>query len=164
LSRDGGKETGLEIDRLDDVLPAALGGDVSFAAGCGFTDGTDDQLAEAVELAASADVTIVTVGDIAGMFGIGTSGEGCDVADLSLPGRQGEVVEAVLATGTRVVLVLVTGRPSALGEYARRCAAIVQAFMPGVEGSDVLARVLTGELNPSGRLPIGIPSGHGAQP
>lgn len=164
LSRDGGKETGLEIDRLDDVLPAALGGDVSFAAGCGFTDGTDEQLAEAVELAASADVTIVTVGDIAGMFGIGTSGEGCDVADLRLPGRQGELVEAVLATGTRVLLVLVTGRPYALGEYAGRCAAIVQAFMPGVEGSDVLARVLTGELNPSGRLPIGIPSGHGAQP
>lgn len=164
LSRDGGRETGLEIISLEDVLPGALGGDVSFAAGCGFTDGTDEQLAEAVALAAAADVAIVTVGDIAGMFGIGTSGEGCDVADLRLPGRQGELVEAVLATGTKVVLVLVTGRPYALGDYAERCAAIIQAFMPGVEGSGVLARILTGELNPSGRLPIGIPAGHGAQP
>ncbi|MCC2592153.1 glycoside hydrolase family 3 C-terminal domain-containing protein [Tessaracoccus sp. OS52] len=164
LTRDGGHETGLEILSLRDALPAALGGEVVFTEGCGFTDGTDEQLSEAVRVASEADLVILTVGDIAGMFGVGTSGEGCDVADLRLPGRQGELVEAVLATGTKVVLVLVTGRPYALGEYVERCAAIVQAFMPGVEGTGVLVRILTGELNPSGRLPIGIPGGHGNQP
>lgn len=80
------------------------------------------------------------------------------------PGRQCELVDAVLATGTPTVLLLITGRPYALGEYADRCAAIVQAFMPGVEGSDVLARILTGEVNPSGRLPIAIPRLRGGQP
>ena len=156
-------ETGLEIRGLDEALRAALG-EVSFAPGTGFMDGTDDELAAAVEQAAAADVAVVTVGDIAGMFGEGTSGEGCDAVDLRLPGRQGELVERVLATGTPTVLVLVTGRPYAVGEYADRCAAVVQAFMPGVEGADALAGVLTGAINPSGRLPIGLPAHHGGQP
>ncbi|AQX16123.1 glycosyl hydrolase [Tessaracoccus lapidicaptus] len=159
-----GTETGLDIRRLDDALRAALGDDVTFATGTGFTSGTDEDLAAAVAAAAAAEVAVVTLGDIAGMFGEGTSGEGCDVVDLKLPGRQGELLDAVLATGTPTILLLVTGRPYALGEYADRCAAIVQAFMPGVEAADVLAGVLTGTLNPSGRLPIAIPSHHGGQP
>ena len=164
LSRFPGKQTGLEIRSLDEVLPGALDGDLSFAGGCGFLGGTDEELDEAVELAASADLAIVTVGDIAGLFGIGTSGEGCDVVDLALPGRQGELLERVLQTGTPTVLLLVTGRPYALGDYAARCVAIVQAFMPGVEGAEALADVLTGVTNPSGRLPIAIPALRGGQP
>ncbi len=158
-----GTETGLEIRGLDEALRAVLG-TVTFTAGTGFMDGTDEDLAAAVEAASAAEVAVVTVGDIAGMFGDGTSGEGCDAVDLRLPGRQGELVEAVLATGTPTVLVLVTGRPYAVGEYADRCAAVVQAFMPGVEGADALAGVLTGAINPSGRLPIGLPAHHGGQP
>lgn len=158
-----GTETGLEIRGLDEALRAVLE-TVTFAAGTGFMDGTDEDLAAAVEAASAAEVAVVTVGDIAGMFGDGTSGEGCDAVDLRLPGRQGELVEAVLATGTPTVLVLVTGRPYAVGEYADRCAAVVQAFMPGVEGADALAGVLTGGINPSGRLPIGLPAHHGGQP
>ena len=61
----------------------------------------------------TADLAVVTVGDLAGLFGTGTSGEGCDVVDLSLPGVQAELVEAVLATGTPVVLVARDGRPYA---------------------------------------------------
>ena len=158
-----GTETGLEIRGLDEALAAELG-TVTFTAGTGFMDGTDEDLAAAVEAASAAEVAVVTVGDIAGMFGDGTSGEGCDAVDLRLPGRQGELLEAVLATGTPTVLVLVTGRPYAVGEYADRCAAVVQAFMPGVEGADALAGVLTGAINPSGRLPIGLPAHHGGQP
>ena len=158
-----GTETGLEIRGLDEALRAELG-TVTFTAGTGFMDGTDEDLAAAVEAASAAEVAVVTVGDIAGMFGDGTSGEGCDAVDLRLPGRQGELLEAVLATGTPTVLVLVTGRPYAVGEYADRCAAVVQAFMPGVEGADALAGVLTGAINPSGRLPIGLPAHHGGQP
>lgn len=164
MARFPGNQTGLEIRGLDDALASALGTELLLAEGCGFTDGTDEQLAEAVRAATEADVAVLTVGDIAGLFGIGTSGEGCDVADLNLPGRQGELVEAVLGTGTPTILVLVTGRPYALGAYAERTAAIIQAFMPGVEGSEAIAGVITGELNPSGRLPIGIPNNHGGQP
>ncbi|HJE50608.1 MAG TPA: glycoside hydrolase family 3 C-terminal domain-containing protein [Tessaracoccus flavescens] len=163
LMRHPGVPLGLDIRGLDEALRDRLG-NVTFERGCGFTDGTDEELQAAVEAATSADVAILTVGDLAGMFGVGTSGEGCDVVDLALPGRQGELVEAVLSTGTPTILVLVTGRPYSLGEYADRCAAIVQAFMPGVEGGDVIADVLTGAINPSGRLPIAIPAHRGGQP
>ena len=77
----------------------------------------------------------LAVGDHPGLFGRGTSGEGCDAEDLSLPGIQDELVEALIETGTPVVLVVVSGRPYALGRYAGRVAAIVQAFLPGEEGA-----------------------------
>ncbi|MEV6036676.1 glycoside hydrolase family 3 N-terminal domain-containing protein [Nonomuraea sp. NPDC052116] len=111
----------------------------------------------AAEVAAEADLALVFVGDRAGLFGGGTSGEGCDVADLRLPGLQPDLVEAVLATGTPTVLVVVSGRPYALGAYKDRVAALVQAFFPGVEGAAAVAGVLSGRVNPSGRLPVQIP-------
>ena len=107
---------------------------------------------------------MLAVGDKAGLFGRGTSGEGCDVADLSLPGLQGELVERVLATGTPVILVVVSGRPYALGAYADTAAAIVQAFMPGEEGGPAIAGILSGRLVPTGKLPVQIPAHPGAQP
>ncbi|NLE96616.1 MAG: glycosyl hydrolase [Propionibacterium sp.] len=164
LSRYPGKQVGLPIRALDEALESLFDEPLTKVAGSGFTEGSDEEIAEAVAAARGAEVAILTVGDIAGLFGVGTSGEGCDVVDLALPGRQGELVEAVLATGTPTVLVLITGRPYALGEYADRCAAIVQAFMPGVEGADAIAGVLSGRVNPSGHLPIAIPALRGGQP
>ena len=96
---------------------------------------------------------MLVVGDHAGLFGRGTVGEGCDRDDLELPGVQRELVEAVLATGTPVVLVLLTGRPYAVDWALDRCAAVVQAFFPGEEGGAAVAGVLSGRVNPSGRLP-----------
>ena len=121
-------------------------------------------LAAAVAAAQAADVAVVAVGDLAGLFGQGTSGEGCDAVDLTLPGLQAELVEAVLATGTPTVLVVVSGRPYALGAFADRCAAIVQAFMPGEEGGGAIARSPHRDVNPSGKLPVGIPAHPGGQP
>ena len=163
LARYEDGRTGLEIETLPEALGSVLDAPL-FVRGTGFMDGTDEEIAEALEAAKRSELAILTLGDIAGMFGGGTSGEGCDVASLDLPGRQGELLDAVLATGTPVVLVLVTGRPYALGRYAERCAAIVQAFMPGVEGSGAIARVLSGEVVPSGHLPIAIPNTPGGQP
>lgn len=164
LSRFEDHGTGLDIKTLPEALQEITDSSVEFVVGTGFMDGDDDGIAQAVEAAKNADTAILTLGDIAGLFGQGTSGEGCDVEDLSLPGRQGELLDAVLETGTPVVLVLITGRPYAMGKYADRCAAIVQAFMPGVEGSDAIAGVLSGDLNPSGKLPIAIPNSPGGQP
>ena len=144
--------------------PALAGSQIEYARGVDFTDLDDSGIAQAAEAARNAEVAVVTVGDLAGLFGRGTSGEGCDVVDLRLPGRQGDLVEAVLATGTPTVLVLVAGRPYALGQFVDRTAAIVQCFMPGVEGGPALVSVLTGESNPSGKLPVQIPDHIGGQP
>ena len=163
LARYEDGRTGLDIETLPEALGSVLD-DPVFVRGTGFMEGTDEEIAEAVVAAKNSELAILTLGDIAGMFGEGTSGEGCDVASLDLPGRQGELLDAVLGTGTPVVLVLVTGRPYALGAYADRCAAVVQAFMPGVEGAGAIARVLSGEVSPSGRLPIAIPNTPGGQP
>lgn len=163
LARYEDGRTGLDIETLPEALGSVLD-DPLFVRGTGFMEGTDEEIAEAVAAAKNSELAILTLGDIAGMFGEGTSGEGCDVASLDLPGRQGELLDAVLGTGTPVVLVLVTGRPYALGAYADRCAAVVQAFMPGVEGAGAIARVLSGEVSPSGRLPIAIPNTPGGQP
>ncbi|MBM9623110.1 glycoside hydrolase family 3 N-terminal domain-containing protein [Streptomyces zhihengii] len=137
---------------------------VRFAEGCDVTGPDTSRIADAVALARDADVCVAVVGDRAGLFGRGTSGEGCDAADLSLPGVQGELLDALLATGTPVVAVLVTGRPYALGRWADRLAAVVQAFFPGEEGGPALAGVLSGRVNPSGRLPVSVPYGPGGQP
>jgi beta-xylosidase len=110
---------------------------------------------DAVAAARDAEVCIVALGDTSGLFGRGTSGEGCDAENLVIPGV--ELLEQVLETGTPVVLVLLTGRPYALGPYLDRCAAIVQAFLPGEEGGPAVAGVLTGRVSPAGRLPVSVP-------
>lgn len=149
---------------LESLGKAYAGAEVTHAFGAPITEYDESRIGEAAEVAAAADLAVVTVGDVAGMFGAGTSGEGCDVEDLKLPGAQQELVEAVLATGTPVVLVVISGRPYALGGIAERCAAVVQSFFPGEEGGPALADLLTGAIEPSGRLPIGIPVHPGGQP
>ncbi|WP_194926257.1 glycoside hydrolase family 3 protein [Catenulispora pinisilvae] len=124
----------------------------------------DRQIAEAVAAARGAQVCVAVLGDVSGLFGNGTSGEGCDASDLRLPGRQGELLEALLATGTPVVLVLLVGRPYELSRYADRLAAIVCGFLPGEEGANALADVLSGRVDPAGRLPVGFPAEGANQP
>jgi beta-xylosidase len=142
-------------------LPAAR---IDHVKGCPI-DGTDDaDVAAAARLAADADACVAVLGDRAGLFGRGTSGEGCDAADLRLPGVQQRLLDALVATGTPVVLVLLAGRPYALGEAAGRLAAVVQGFFPGEEGGPAVAGVLSGRVNPSGRLPVSVPRTPGGQP
>ena len=132
------------------MTPPAM---TSSAPGCPVTGGSDDEIAQAAGVAAKADVCVAVLGDHASLFGGGTSGEGCDAVDLGLPGRQGELLEALLGTGTPVVLVLLVGRPYDLCSYAGRLAAAVCGFFPGEEGATAIADVLSGRVNPSGRLP-----------
>lgn len=137
---------------------------IGHARGCE-VDGPDTSgFAQARALAIGADVAVVVVGDQAGLFGRGTVGEGCDRDDLELPGVQRRLVEEVLDTGTPVVLVLLTGRAYAVSWALERCAAVVQSFFPGEEGGTAVAGVLTGRVNPSGRLPVSLPRPAGAQP
>ncbi|WP_148573606.1 beta-glucosidase family protein [Nocardioides caldifontis] len=155
-------DRGVEIRTVREAL--ADGFDVTYAQGCPVLGGTDEQIAEAVAAAAQADVCVAVLGDQAGLFGGGTSGEGCDVADLRLPGRQEELLEALLATGTPVVAVLLVGRPYDLSRQVDRLAAVVCGFFPGEEGAQALADVLAGRVAPSGRLPVSFPGAGSTQP
>jgi beta-xylosidase len=137
---------------------------VSYAQGCGVRSADTSQFAAAVAAAQAADIVIAVVGDEAGMFGRGTTGEGCDVTDLRLPGVQEDLLHCLADTGTPVVAVLVTGRPYALGAVAARLAGLVQAFFPGEEGGRAIAGVLSGRVVPSGRLPVEMPGAHAALP
>jgi beta-xylosidase len=155
---------GVEVATLLQALRAE-GVDVTgHERGCEVRSTATDGFAAAVTLGRSADVIVAVVGDEAGLFGHGTSGEGCDVADLKLPGAQEELLNALADTGVPVIAVLVTGRPYALGGVVDRLAAIVQAFFPGEEGGSAIAGVLTGRVTPSGKLPVEVPRDAGAQP
>lgn len=143
--------------------------EIRYALGCDVLDPDRAGIEVAVGAARAAEVCVVAVGDRAGLVGRGTSGEGCDVQDLRLPGVEEDLVHALIATGTPVVVVLLTGRPSALGaivgEGGREGAsALVQAFFPSQLGVTTLARVVSGAVNPSGPIPVSVPREPGSQP
>src|ERR1035441_3739504 len=137
---------------------------ISHARGCAVRGEDRSGFAHAVVHGQEADGVVAVLGDEAGLFGRGTSGEGCDVADLRLPGVQDDLLCVLITAGTPVVLVLVTGRPYAIGHAADRLAAGIQAFFPGEEGGGAIAGVLSGRVTPSGRLPVEMPRSPGAQP
>lgn len=156
---------GIDAPTVLDALRVEFGGTkVTYAEGCGIDDEDRSGFAAAAAAACDANVAIIVAGDRAGLFGRGTSGEGCDADSLELPGVQRELIDAVLATGTPVVLVLVTGRPYAVGWALERCAGVIQAFFPGEEGAGAIAGVMSGRVNPSGRLPVSLPRSAGSQP
>jgi beta-glucosidase-like glycosyl hydrolase len=142
--------------------------ELEFAEGCTVEGEDTSGFAEAVAAVERADVAVVVVGDQAGLFGRGTVGEGNDADSLELPGVQRQLVEALLATGTPVVMVLLTGRPYAiswaLDGAGAKPGAVLQAFFPGEGGGLAIADVVTGRVNPSGRLPVSMPRSAGAQP
>ena len=165
LPRFPGYGLGIDAPSAVDALRAELpDADVVHAPGCDVRGTDRSGLPAAVAAAREAEVCIVLVGDLAGLFGHGTSGEGCDAEDLRLPGVQAELLAALLDTGTPVVVVVVSGRPYALGDVLGRAAGLVQAFMPGEEGGGAIAGVLSGRVQPVGRLPVQIPRVAGGQP
>jgi beta-glucosidase len=138
--------------------------EVRYARGCGILDGDDDAMAAAVDAARGADVAILVVGERSGLTQDCTCGEARDRLDIGLPGRQAELVAAVAATGTPVVLVLVAGRPLAIESEAAASAAVLQAWVPGEEGPGALADVMFGDANPGGKLPVTFPRRTGQIP
>ena len=123
-----------------------------------------DGFARAVADARAADVAICFVGGRSGLMPDCTSGEFRDVSDLGLPGVQQQLVEAVVATGTPTVVVVVSGRAHALPWIAEHVPALVYAWVPGEQGGAAIADVLFGVESPSGRLPISLPRSAGHVP
>jgi beta-glucosidase len=116
-------------------------------------------LDRAARSAAAADVAIVVLGERQDMIGEGASRSG-----LTLPGDQQELLEAVAATGTPVVLVLMSGRPLELRGAAETVPAVLQAWYPGTRGGTAVARLLFGDVTPAGKLPFTWPRSVGQVP
>jgi beta-glucosidase len=138
--------------------------EVRYAAGCGLVDGDEAMIRDAVTAAAGADVAILVVGERSGLTDGCLAGEARDRMDIGLPGRQSELVAAVAATGTPLVLVVVAGRPLAIPVEADLANAVLHAWVPGEEGPAAIAEVLFGDVNPGGKLPITVPRHVGQVP
>ncbi len=116
-------------------------------------------LEEAVRVAAQADVIVAAVGEARGM-----SHESSSRTRLDLPDSQQALLRALKATGKPLVLVLMNGRPLALGWEKDNADAILETWYSGIEGGNAIADVLFGEHNPSGKLPITFPRSVGQIP
>jgi len=132
---------------------------VAYVKGCDVLDPSTTGVTEAAELARGADVAVVVVGD-----NLALTGEGHDRANLDLTGGQRRLLEAVHATGTPMVVVLINGKPLSIPWVAEHAHAILEAWNPGLEGGTAIAGVLFGDRNPSGKLTISFPHHVGQQP
>jgi beta-glucosidase len=157
---------------------------VTYVKGCAIRDTASANIAEAVAAARQAQVAVVVLGGSSARdfkteyqsTGAATvqaggqavsdmeSGEGYDRATLDLLGKQQQLLQAVVATGTPVVVVLIKGRPLNLNWMAAHVPALLDAWYPGQEGGHAVADVLFGDYNPAGRLPISVPKSVGQLP
>lgn len=157
---DGAPEgTGPRVS-LSTALAKTLGEDhVSRFKGVGVLGGTDEGIAAAVAGAQKADLVILTLGEDQGM-----SGEAASRAHLGLPGRQQELLEAIIHTGKPVVLILFSGRPLTVPWAFEHVPAVIAAWFPGIASGPALASTLFGEVNPSGKLVVSWPRSVGQVP
>lgn len=123
-------------------------------------------ISEARRKASAADVCIVVAGENSQRYSAfgRTCGENCDRDDLNLPGMQEELLEAVASTGKPTILVLMTGRANSLAWAKENVDAILNVWEPGQMGGQAVAEVLSGKVNPSGKLPVTMPRSVGQVP
>lgn len=137
---------------------------VYYAPGCEITSFDTSGFAEAVAAAEKAQVAVVVVGEKSGLSKESTTGESLDRAEIDLYGVQQQLVEAIYATGTPVIVVLLNGRPLSIEWIDEHVPAVIEAWLPAQEGGTAIAEALFGKLNPGGRLPITIPRSSGQIP
>jgi beta-glucosidase len=173
-----------DVITLKAALSRRLGDKLLYARGCGLLSGADEKvlqgvaftgsraqsnepvaaddtsIAEAVETARKADVAILALGEPTNWM----EGEAASRAHLEFTGNQEKLLEAIVATGKPVILVVLAGRPLQLKWAADHVPAIVQAWSPGVEAGPAVEDVLFGAVNPSGKLPSSFPRAVGQEP
>ncbi len=146
-------------------LRAALpGAEVTHAKGCDISGDDASGIDAAAATAAEAEIALVFVGGRSGLTPACTVGEARDATDLDLTGVQQALVDAVIATGTPTVVILVSGRVHTIAAIADSAAAVLQAWLPGEEGGNAIADVLLGRTEPGGRLPVSMPRHVGQVP
>jgi beta-glucosidase len=150
-----------DVVTLRAALIQKLGADhVRYAKGSEIIKGSDEQLAEAVKAAEESDTVILALGE----NGSAMTGEAASRAHLGLPGRQQQLLEAIVATGKPVTLVLFSGRPLTLPWAFEHVPAVLAAWFPGVQAGAALVRTLFGDANPTGKLPVTWPRSVGQEP
>ena len=170
---------------LKTALSERLGDRLLFAEGCGLLSGEDENvlkhvsftgtaaadehlaipddqktIAAAVETAQKADLAILALGESTNWM----EGEAASRTTLGFTGAQEKLLEAVVATGKPVVLVVLAGRPLELKWASEHVPAIIEAWSPGIEAGHAVADVLFGDVNPSGKLPASLPRAVGQEP
>ena len=169
---------------LKAALSERLGDRLLYAPGCGLLSGEDENIlnsvtftgpaasvnqtlpddsktiTEAVEMARKADVAILALGEPTNWM----EGEAASRVHLGFTGNQEKLLEAVVATGKPVVLVVLAGRPLELKWAAEHVPAILEAWSPGIEAGPAVEDVLFGDVNPSGKLPSSFPRAVGQEP
>lgn len=171
------------IKTVLDGITAKLGkSKVQYVKGCAIRDTNNVNIDEAVTAARNSDVAIVVVGGssardfktkyietgaaVTSKESVSDmeSGEGFDRSTLDLLGRQMELLRAVKATGTPVIVVYIQGRPLNMNWADENADALLTAWYPGQEGGNAIADVIFGDYNPAGRLPISVPRSVGQLP
>ena len=123
-------------------------------------------IAAARHKASAADVCIVVAGENSQRYSAfgRTCGENCDRDDIDLPGMQEELLEAVASSGKPTILVLMTGRANSIAWAKENVDAILNVWEPGQMGGQAVAEVISGKVNPSGKLPVTMPRSVGQVP
>ena len=137
---------------------------IYYAKGCGIMDKSREGFRDALKAAEKSEVVIAVLGERSGLSEEDVSGEGRDRADVSLPGVQEDLIEALHEAGKPIILVLINGRPLSLRRIVDKCSAIIEAWLPGEEGGNAVADVLFGDYNPGGKLPTSFPEHVGQLP
>jgi beta-glucosidase len=133
--------------------------EIVFAAGCDRECKSEEGFAAAVETARTADTIVAVMGET-----WYRTAEGASRTRLDLPGRYEQLLEALVATGKPVVLVVLGGRPMTITWAAEHASAVLYAWFPGTEAGAAIADVLYGDVDPSGRMPMTFPRAVGQIP
>jgi beta-glucosidase len=153
------------FDGINEQSPGA-----TYAEGCKLSNaevpnwtgdgcGPEADFSEAVAVAQAADQVVLALGETREM-----SGEANSRSTIDLPGRQEELIRAIKATGKPVAVVLFSGRPLGLEDIVADAPAILQAWFPGVQAGPAVADVVSGKVNPGGKLPVSFPYRVGQAP
>jgi beta-glucosidase len=149
-----------DVESVRDGLRAVLGDqEPTYVQGCAVKGEQGLDLPAAVAAAQAADVVVLVVGESADM-----SGEARSRTQLGLPGRQQELVDAIVSTGKPIVIVLLSGRPLVIARLAEQAAALLVAWHGGIRAGRAVADILLGAVNPSGKLTASWPRTEGQIP
>ena len=144
---------------LEGIRAKISAGTVAYARGCNINDDSTQLIAQAVRVAAQADVVVLAVGEAAWM-----TGEAASRSLLDLPGVQQKLVEEIYKTGKPIVVVLMNGRPLTINWIDQHVSSILETWFLGTQAGHAIADVLFGDYNPSGKLTVTFPQSLGQVP